>query len=278
MFIAIKKKKWVIVVCFFGILMIYAFLANYNDTGMGKDAVIHSDVADAPSVAPNSSSTQPSSDLGITVKAKALINKLSLGFSSDAEIKAFQAEKKEWEAARGYVNDADEYGGYSEAILLDLAKNGDVRALTALAQLRYRTHGFDGAANLYYKAATRGSTEALLRLGIIEDTSHYGNAKTETEKKLSMLRVLAWYRVASLRGDRGPELMMGNAFIRMNNIHLSEAENKQIAASAEAIYRRMQDERNKLGLGEFDNSVPDSVKRFFDIQEKENRAKASKQM
>lgn len=275
---AIKNKKWVMLAVFFSILVVYVIVNNFIDSDIGKDKVLYSEAEHAPSVKTKSVSNASSSHLTDKVDVKALMNKLSPGFNSDSEIKAFQAELKEWRASRGYSTHAGEYSGYSEAILEDLAKNGDTRALSALATLRYRTQGFDGAAPLYSKAATRGDTAALEQLAVIEEISHYKNAKSEDEKYLSMLRTLTWYKVASLRGDRLPELFLGNAFITRNNIRLAEVDNQRIAAMADKLYKGMQDARNNLGLGEFDNSVPDSVKRYFDILEKDNKAKASKQM
>ena len=277
MLVAIKKNRWAMVVGFFSILLIYVIASNSIDADIGKDKALYSEVEPVPSAQTESVSNTSSSDLKLKADLIAFLNKVSPGFNTDSEMRAFQAELKEWEASRGYSH-ADEYRAYSEAILEDLAKNGDTRALSALATLRYRTHGFDGAAPLYSKAAMLGDTSALERLGSIEEISHYSNAKSEDEKYLSMLRTLAWYKVARLRGDRLPELFMGDAFITNNNIHLTEVDNQQIAEMADKIYRKMQDERNNQGLGEFDNSVPDIVKRYFDILERDNKIKASKQM
>ena len=276
--LAIKNKKWVILVGFFSILLIYVIVSNFIDADMGKDKALYSKVEPVSTVKTESLSNTSSGALTLKADLIAFLNKVSPGFNTDSEIKAFQAELKEWQASRGYSTHADEYSGYSEAILEDLAKNGDTRALSTLAALRYRTHGFNGAAPLYSKAAMRGDTDALGQLALIEEISHYGNAKSEDEKHLSMLRTLVWYRVASLRGDRLPELFMGNAFITNNSIHLSNTDNQRIAAMADKFYKGMQDTRNNLGLGEFDNSVPDSVKRYFDILEKDNKAKAGKKM
>lgn len=270
MLAAIKNKKWGLVVAFFTILLIYVAVTSYIDTGMGKDNAIYSELENPPTTKTKSVLSGSSGHLSDKSEVMSLINKLSPGFNSDSEVRAFQAELEEWKAARGYVTNANEYGGYSESILLDLAKNGDVQALITLGELRYRTQGFNGAAPFYLKAAVRGSTDALERIASIEEISHYSNAKSPEEKQRYMLKTLAWYKVASLRGDRLPELFMGNAFIANNAINLSAADNQRVAAIAEDLYKGMQDARNKLGLGDFDNSAPDSVKRYFEILERDN--------
>lgn len=174
-----------------------------------------------------------------------------------------EAIKKDWFNARGYGG-LGEYSSYSRETLVGLAKQGDTRAVIALGELAYRVQGYKGAMPAYRTAAIQGSTEALLRLGVIEESSHYKNAKTEEERYSSMLNTLAWYKLASLRGDRWPEVSAGNTFLINNGITLTELDNQRINELSQRHYDRMLQTRLEKGLGEFDNSVPEPVTRYFE--------------
>jgi hypothetical protein len=53
-------------------------------------------------------------------------------------------------------------------------------------------------------------------------------------------------------------------FKEMNHINLSDIENVSIDQQASKIVNDLQQQRNIVGLNDFDNSMPESVVKFFD--------------
>lgn len=181
-----------------------------------------------------------------------------------------QAIYSDWITKRGYTAFSDnEYGSYNEETLTALAKEGDIRAIEKLGDLNYH-HGYGAALPYYLDAATRGSTQVFVKLASIEDISNYSNAKTDDEKHKYALRVMVWCEVANLRGDRWPAASQGNYLMTKANLALSEQDKKYISLQAKDIYQRLQEQRNEMGLGEFDNSVPDAVNRKVGSWERGN--------
>jgi hypothetical protein len=48
------------------------------------------------------------------------------------------------------------------------------------------------------------------------------------------------------------------------NISFSESDWIQVSNKADALYQELEQRRIELGLGAFDNSVPETVQNFFD--------------
>lgn len=167
-----------------------------------------------------------------------------------------------WRVGRGYNEQGlSSYASYSDQTLFKLANEGDLTALHLLAEKVYRKDGYKAAEPYYIKAAAYGSTRAFLYLGTAEETSNYHAAKSEQDKRLSIIKTLAWYEVANLRGDPFPKAEIGSAFIENNNINLSQQDKAEIKRLAHAYYEGIQAIRAKYSLGNFDNSVPEEVKR-----------------
>lgn len=168
------------------------------------------------------------------------------------------------------------YESYDTAALESLANGGDIRAMVILAD-RYAQEyidngesekGFELAQQLFLKAASYGSTDALLRLGITAETSIY---KTSLEGRDRALEPLAYYEVAAMRGDRIGKLLPAEHYRMEKQLVLTEKDLAYLETRAEEIYQDLQRRRHELGLGEFDNNVPESVNRYFSrIQVKQN--------
>lgn len=182
------------------------------------------------------------------------------------------AEVNSWYAARGKFIEGDtEYLSYNRDTLEKLAADGDMRAMQVLGR-RYlsqeysvpRQHGFDAAKKQYWNAAVHGSTEALIALAIIERTATYDLTDDEAGKKAKALDVLAIYRVAELRGDLWSPDNQVPVFKELERITVSETEQAVIEQRAQQIYNDLQQQRTAVGLGNFDNSMPESVKKFFE--------------
>ena len=183
---------------------------------------------------------------------------------------ADRAELAKWEMGRGYKDKSNGYESYDEATLKKLVDAGDIQAMHRLAEI-YRDDdhimefGFEAAKDLYTKAAIYGSTEAFSRLGSIDWTLVYDKLKGDDPMRhQAALEILATYNVAALRGDQWPNLAAADTFKSINKIKLSVEDEAFIESRAKEIYAELQGKRYELGLGEFDNSVPDSVRRFFD--------------
>lgn len=69
----------------------------------------------------------------------------------------------------------------------------------------------------------------------------------------------------TLRGDRLPAIIGSKDFIKINKLDLSIEDQQKIQARSQEIYADLVQKRSALGLGEFDNSVPDSVNRYLDF-------------
>ncbi|MEN0039381.1 MAG: hypothetical protein AAGC78_20065 [Cellvibrio sp.] len=185
-----------------------------------------------------------------------------------------EAEVKKWCSARGAkcaLEQKDEkiYEAYDVATLESLSNNGDIRAMHHLAERYARTYidkgdsdkGFELRNQLYVKAAIYGSTDALLRLGF---AAYTGMLKSSLQGRELALESLAYYEVAAIRGDRFGKVLMSDLPVKENELVLTDADHAYIETRAEEIYQDLQRKRHDLGLGEFDNEIPESVKRYFD--------------
>jgi len=180
------------------------------------------------------------------------------------------SEVKDWYVRRGNYAFSDgnrEYASYNQDALEKLSANGDIRAMHALANMyldETHLHHYDAdAANLQYRnAAVYGSTQALADLAVDHQVRFFSHETNEQAKKAAGLEVLALYNVAELRGDKWANLNEGLLFKR--GMTISVEDQQYINTRSQQIYDELQQNRNELGLGEFDNSVPDAVKHFFE--------------
>jgi len=164
----------------------------------------------------------------------------------------------------------NDYDNYDMSTLQKLAESNDIQAMHALATLylseKYGLeYGFKYAEPLYWKAAILGSTTALTELASIHDSKYRYGKYTPEEKRTAILEALAIHKVAALRGDRFGLITIGRIMLDNNGMRdISIAEEKFVDARTHEIYLDLQTKRSDLGLGPFDNSVPDSVKRYFE--------------
>jgi hypothetical protein len=182
------------------------------------------------------------------------------------------AEIKQWYRDRGrfFANHDVEYKNYDELTLRKLADTGDIRALHALADLYIddehfglEGYGLEATNDLFWKAAAYGSTEALYQLALNMETLKYSSTGPELENRKYVLEILSLYNTAALRGDEMPNLVSAKAFKFLNHINLSSEEKRFIEQRSQEIYNQLLQKRIELGLGNFDNSQPESVKKYF---------------
>lgn len=182
------------------------------------------------------------------------------GTPSEAEI------VRKWDESRGRFDDESlkDYAGYNMDTLKILADGGDLKAMIALSKLYISDeyageYGSSYSMPLLKKAAAYGSSYAMELYATTYDSVHYADG-TYTHDVL--LEVLAWNNAAALRGDMYPN-NSARLELKRKKVQLNQIDAQKIRTRSEEIYNEVLAERKALGLGDFDNSVPPDVKKFF---------------
>jgi hypothetical protein len=176
-------------------------------------------------------------------------------------------EIKKWFAARGNYSffgpdSLSDYQGYDMETLTRLSDTGDIKAMHVLAD---RANNFADLKNILLRASIYGSTEALIQLGSVQENDEGSlSTKPAEVQKAKILTALAYYDVAQIRGDWWGNIASGKSLTERYKVNLTEQDKLLIKNLSEQIYNDLQARRSGLGLGEFDNSVPDSVIKFYE--------------
>ena len=172
-----------------------------------------------------------------------------------------------WRESRGYFSDTDfqMYENYGIETVEQLARDGDIKALRTLVRM-YLTKGDpELIMTTLRETAMRGSSEALILIGMIEEPSRdsyeFKGPDGDVLYKKMMLESLAIFKAASIRGDKEVDMRITEA---RSQLTLTLDDERYIEQRGTEIYNDMQEKRNALGLGPFDNSVPQQVKDYFD--------------
>lgn len=215
---------------------------------------------------PNSVLAQASHNAGLTEISKPALedNKLE-GIYLVRRNHVAMREIKEWFAARGNYNfedpaGQDDYKNYDLEVLKKLGEVGDVRAIHQLIE---KADDLNAKANLSHRAAIYGSTAAIERLGFLIEDKAQLKFKTLDEQKPHLIEILSYFEAAKLRGDESVNIFSGNDLLRKYPTDLSREDLSNIKSRAKDIYNDLQKSRMEVGLGEFDNSVPQSVGEYF---------------
>lgn len=179
---------------------------------------------------------------------------------------ASAAKAKLWFASRGNYGfygpeEQDDYKSYDNATLYRLSDEGDIHAMHILSD---RAETIDDSQKILQRAAVYGSTEALAQLATIEKIKKMKGDKSAEEKKAVVLESLAYYEAAEIRGDWWPKIQMGDILIKQEGIEMTQSDRDYISRRGKEIYEELQQGRYSLGLGEFDNSTPDEVMKFYE--------------
>lgn len=176
-----------------------------------------------------------------------------------------------WQEERGYIagEDYQTYQSYNDVTLKDLSNSGDVKAMLVLGANYTRERKPEESLAQFRKAATYGSTVALTHLATDAQAQAMRNDQDKTPEGRERLvtEVMALQKVVSLRGDTSGSISNINAFketyktLYKEDLKISPEQLKQIDVRAKAIYLELEQERHRLGLGEFDNSEPDVLKK-----------------
>lgn len=199
--------------------------------------------------------------------------------SENGVVKPSSVEEKiifnNWHAARGkfvYIDGPgrDEYGNkipdayetYDNETLRQLGNTGDLRALHELAD---RSETIAEHNVILEKAAVFGSTQALDKLGLMTELTASLSDKTPEEKKPIVIESMAYYEAAVLRGDWEGKLTFGRSLLGKHPVDLTDEDYNTIQKRSQEIYNNIQAKRYELGLGDFDNSIPDSVMESYSM-------------
>lgn len=186
------------------------------------------------------------------------------GTPSEAEV------VRKWEESRGRFDEESlkDYAGYDLETLKSLVENGDIKAMIALARL-YVSEQYSGDYGVKYSmpllkvAAIHGSSYAMELYAIQYESEHFVNG---TNDRSVLLETLSWNNAAALRGDVYPN-NSATLDLRRKNIQLRSEELQAIRNRSEQIYQQLLSERKGMGLGDFDDSVPTEVQKYFSFLE-----------
>ena len=190
---------------------------------------------------------------------------------------------------------------YTDEQLRELVKKGDVIAIDVLAKrLRERNYtqfidelmrlrnsnDIEGIGKLLDNRSKEGKTEYefLLEKGIAYGSynsisalaslyrPYFNNDDSSEERKyqsqrlkdyLSYVGLLELRGVKQLYGAHTDERILLERYESLYGSKLSKEESAEISRKAQELYDHFQNERHKLGLGNFDNELPDEVKKFL---------------
>ena len=178
-------------------------------------------------------------------------------------------EAAEWMRKNGrYTKDErDDYQYYDDKTLESLGQTGDIKALTILGS-RYITEYRDTQKASYYYdlAAIRGSIHAIAALEIINAPNPMQSA---SERRASALDALSFSKAIELRGDEHfsklekEKIIQGYEQVFGEKLLLSSDDENIIDEKANQLYNKWIVERQTLGLGDFDNTQPEGLKKIF---------------
>lgn len=171
-----------------------------------------------------------------------------------------------WFESRGVYyfrgpEEQDDYKNYDVETLKKLSISGDVRAMHTLAD---KAESIAESNGILFNAAIHGSTGALMRIGSSLETEFDIENKSVEERRPYIVESLAYYEAAQLRGDWWGNISDRDSLLKRYPIDLSAVDKSHIQKRAQEIYDDLQQRRTQMGLGDFDNSVPDEVIKFYE--------------
>ncbi len=178
-----------------------------------------------------------------------------------------------------------DYGSYSDSLLEELIKNGDVKAMKVLA-LRIlvsseNERGLDKISDnmkkyseLMGKAILHGDRQSLPDLPELskEKSRFLSPQLTEEERRDALLNILSYHEFMALRGSTAAkydeQITLFAVYKQMGlaPTGFSDAEKNIIRERGQKFYDQMEQKRMELGLGPFDNSIPVSAQKAYEMQ------------
>lgn len=189
-----------------------------------------------------------------------------LNFDSEADRKQRRYLEKKHNAERGYISLEEEklYESYPGSALQEMGKNGDIHALRELGLRAAKERDYKLSFSYFESAAIYGST---ITLGYLSSEYEMTNQLYLDSKngKRALMGALAYLQVAELRGDYNNsdliEKYLSNYSAHSSGtydeVKLDENDLQKVEENARQIYETMEKRRIELGLGPFDNSIPE---------------------
>lgn len=152
---------------------------------------------------------------------------------------------------------SEQYISYSDVQLIELAESRDFRAVTELANREFKKNGAtDKAAGLYFEASALGSVSSLAHQERLQRARQGNNMD---ERKKAWVEAFAWQEVRRMRGG----LVMGDT---SHLYGFSTEQMLRIPERAWELYLLLEEKRRDFGLPPFENSTPEVIARFGDME------------
>jgi len=179
------------------------------------------------------------------------------------------AVKSDWLRRTGRApDDLEAYEHYTDEQLMELVNQGDVNAMHVIGIRKLITDGIEVAMPFAQKEIVYGSLRGISTAANYLEPSMSSNLPIEELKK-QLMESTAYYRLYAMRGDKyssrlfeETQVKMFQKYYKIEKVFNAEDE-AWLNSRARELYDFYQSERNKLGLGDFDNEVPKEVKDFF---------------
>lgn len=179
------------------------------------------------------------------------------------------AEVRKWRESRGWYDTSqenqDDYKSYSRDMLEQLAYTGDLKALHLLSKEMLEPE----KKVLLSKAIMYGSTYAIVAMKYVEMPAYNltGQWPADEERKKDVINAAVYPALAKMRGevDDNPE----HEFPELEekySVRFTEEDRQLIQKKAEKLYADLENQREQLGLGKFDNTVPPLAQAFYKSQ------------
>lgn len=179
------------------------------------------------------------------------------------------AVKSDWMRRTGRSSeDREAYKNYSDAQLNELVVQGDINAMYELGDRKLVSEGTQAAIPFAHKEIVYGSLKGISTMAIYLQPDLSSSLPVD-ELKRQLMESSAYYDFYGMRGDpynaklfKETQIKSFETAYKIDQV-FNEDDEVWIANRAKELYDYYQAERNKLGLGDFDNEVPKEVKTFF---------------
>lgn len=195
------------------------------------------------------------------------INRRLAGLATRNEVE----DSIEFLMSRGYVppDVLAMYENYSEEILRSLGNDGDLAALAILAG-RYAEEDYDKFKNTVLKSIVYGSISfAQVQADLYSTQSEIElsnpNSSNHTKAKQDFLLSLSWYEFIKMRGGGDAVSELIDERIDKSAFTITETDRAITKSQGAVIYDELSNERRRLGIGDYDNSVPPGLENFLDL-------------
>lgn len=179
-----------------------------------------------------------------------------------------------WFKLKGYsVVGEETYAVYSNEQLLEMMKQGDVTAFDTLSG-RYISQGdLTKAYEVIEQSISYGSLNGIMRargkytVYMTPEDSPEQREKNKHDIKmdLSYLELMSLRGAAELHMTHVPQKILLADYRNAYGEDLTPEDYQWISNKGQELYDHYQMERNKLGLGDFDNEMPSEVKKFLGL-------------